>query len=146
MTDPKRYTLGFVFTSDLARVLLIHKLTPEWQRGKVNGIGGKYEEKEDAVACITRETREETGISISAAAWRRVGSLFGSTWHVDVMTARYAGAETDARSLEEQQVEWFAVDALPANVMSNLRWLVPLCLNALQTTDIASADVRYRDA
>jgi 8-oxo-dGTP diphosphatase len=143
---PKRYTVGFLFNADLSKVLLIHKLTPEWQRGKVNGLGGKYEEGEDANRCIARETREEAAVDVPAAEWRRVGSLFGAEWHVDVMAARHAGAESDARSLEEQQVEWFAVGALPQNAMSNLHWLVPLCLNALRTDDIVSADVRYRDA
>lgn len=143
---PKRYTVGFLFNTDLSKVLLIHKLTPEWQRGKVNGVGGKYEEGEDAAACIARETREEAAVDVPAAEWRQAGSLFGTEWHVDVMTAKYAGAESDAKSLEEQQVEWFPVGALPQNVMSNLRWLVPLCLNVLQTNNIASADVRYRDA
>ncbi len=143
---PKRYTVGFLFNADRSQVLLIHKLTPAWQRGKVNGLGGKYEEGEDAATCIARETREEAAIDVPVTGWRHIGSLFGTEWHVDVLTAQYAGPESDARSLEEQHVEWFPVNALPPNAMSNLHWLVPLCLNALQTNDIVSADIRYRDA
>jgi 8-oxo-dGTP diphosphatase len=36
-----RYVLGFMFSSDHSEVALIRKRKPEWQRGKLNGIGGK---------------------------------------------------------------------------------------------------------
>ena len=42
----KKYTLGFIFTPALDKVLLVHKISPEWQAGKINGVGGKIEEGE----------------------------------------------------------------------------------------------------
>ncbi|MBI3630915.1 MAG: NUDIX domain-containing protein [Candidatus Sungbacteria bacterium] len=58
----KNYTLGFIFTPSLGRVLLVHKLNPEWQAGKINGGGGKMEAGENPLTCIVREVREETGL------------------------------------------------------------------------------------
>ena len=39
----KRYSAVAVFSDDLERVVLIHKLRPDWQAGKANLPGGKVE-------------------------------------------------------------------------------------------------------
>ena len=39
----QKYSLGFVFDLPVEKVLLIEKQRPEWQKGKLNGIGGKIE-------------------------------------------------------------------------------------------------------
>lgn len=56
-----RYVVGFMFTTDLSKVLLILKNKPEWQSGKLNGIGGKVEDGETFHAALAREFLEETG-------------------------------------------------------------------------------------
>jgi hypothetical protein len=38
------YVCGFMFANDFTEVALIRKNKPEWQRGKLNGIGGKVEQ------------------------------------------------------------------------------------------------------
>jgi 8-oxo-dGTP diphosphatase len=57
-------TLGYVFSPDGRRVLLIHRNTrpDDPHFGKYNGLGGKLEPDEDVVACMRREIREEAGI------------------------------------------------------------------------------------
>lgn len=139
----KRYTVGFLFTPDYKRVLLIHKLTPEWQRGRVNGVGGKYEGDETAQQCIAREMREEAGIDTSPQDWRHVGRLHGDDWVVDILATTHAGPEHAAQSLEEQQVEWFDVYALPPNILANVAWIVPLCIDVLQNGKISLVDSTY---
>ncbi len=37
----KLYVVGFMFTEDEKQVVLIEKKRPEWQAGKLNGVGGK---------------------------------------------------------------------------------------------------------
>lgn len=39
----KEYTLIFVFNTELTKTLLIRKTHPEWQVGKLNGLGGTVE-------------------------------------------------------------------------------------------------------
>ena len=57
-------TLGYVFSPDGRRVLMIHRnARPEdLHRGKYNGLGGKLDAGEDIVAGLCREIREEAGI------------------------------------------------------------------------------------
>ena len=57
-------TLGYVFSPDGGRVLLVHRnRRPEDAHfGKYNGLGGKLERGEDVVACLRREIREESAL------------------------------------------------------------------------------------
>lgn len=57
----KGYSLGFLFSEDLKHVVLIRKVRPAFQKGKLNGIGGKIEPGENHLAAMIREFREETG-------------------------------------------------------------------------------------
>ena len=54
------YTCTFAFAG--ASVLLIRKARPDWQAGKLNGIGGKVEGAETITEATVREFREETGL------------------------------------------------------------------------------------
>jgi 8-oxo-dGTP diphosphatase len=66
----KEAVVGFLFSENLEEVLLIKKARPDWQRGKLNGVGGKIE-KTDAspAAAMAREFEEETGMIVPAIAW-----------------------------------------------------------------------------
>ncbi len=57
-------TLGYIFSEDGRRVLLVHRnARPEDPHfGKFNGLGGKLEASEDVVAGFRREIREEAGL------------------------------------------------------------------------------------
>jgi 8-oxo-dGTP pyrophosphatase MutT (NUDIX family) len=67
------YVLGFAFTPD-GSVALIRKIKPEWQAGKLNGVGGKIEDWDPSdVHAMTREFQEETGVFLEPHLWREVG-------------------------------------------------------------------------
>jgi 8-oxo-dGTP diphosphatase len=57
------YVLGFAFDSN-EEVVLIRKNKPDWQRGLLNGVGGKIEENESSYAAMVREFHEETGVRL----------------------------------------------------------------------------------
>ena len=61
---PVLATLGYVFSPDGRRVLLIQRnVNPnDHHLGKYNGLGGKLDPMEDIVAGMRREIREEAGI------------------------------------------------------------------------------------
>lgn len=56
------YCVGFLFL-DHEFVLLVEKKFPKWMEGLLNGVGGKMESRESALATMHRETKEETGIT-----------------------------------------------------------------------------------
>lgn len=77
-------TLGYVRRGD--EVLLVHRQRDgDDHQGKYNGLGGKLEVGEDAVACMKRELVEEAGITATSLslrgtiAWPGFGSD-GSDW------------------------------------------------------------------
>jgi 8-oxo-dGTP diphosphatase len=57
-------TLGYVFSPDGQKVLLVHRTgrANDAHFGKYNGLGGKLEQDEDVAAGMRRELREEAGI------------------------------------------------------------------------------------
>ena len=141
----KRYTLGFLFSPDLKKVLLIHKKHPEWQVGKVNGIGGKFEGNETSEACIVREMQEEAGLITRKNDWITVGSLNSSFFETIVLTTIYNDPLTDVQMLTDEEVEWVNCDQLPANIMANLAWLIPLCMDRIKHPALQPVHVTYTD-
>ena len=138
-----RFTNGFIFSPDLTRVLLIHKNRPDWMKGKLNGIGGKLEDGESMLQCIVREIHEETGLDTAESEWVRLGDLGSDDWQMDVFTMRHTGKESDARTMEDEEVEWFDVAALPNTVMSNLPWLIALAIDKLSSDELDTFSCQY---
>lgn len=126
-----RYVVGFAFTSDRLDVALIRKNKPNWQRGLLNGIGGKVEEGEAYSESMVREFREETGVEIPAKLWKRFATLRGPDYVVACY--HYAGTLTcNVKTLTEEPVSLYNVHYLPTNVILNLRYLIPLALDTQQ--------------
>lgn len=139
----KRYTVGFIFTPNMEKVLLIHKTHPEWQKGKINGPGGKIEANETPHECIAREIREETNLTISPEQWTLVVDAGNEEWNVKFLGTIYPGNLNEIQSLTEEKVEWVDVQRLPSNVITNLHWLIPLCKDALSKKDVRHVKVDY---
>ena len=68
------FVVGFAFSENANSVLLVRKQRPEWQKGLLNGIGGKIEEGETSLDAMHRECKEETGLSLN---WLRKGLMQG---------------------------------------------------------------------
>lgn len=63
------YVCGFMFQSHFGTVVLIRKNKPEWQKGKLNGVGGKIEPGEQPIQAMVREFEEETGFRTEVDEW-----------------------------------------------------------------------------
>ncbi len=133
------YVCGFMFSADLSRVLLIRKLKPRWQRGKLNGLGGKIEAGETPSVAMRREFLEECGHD--TATWHPFmvmkGAAGGSaeSFMVTFFVALAPEVEfLEMRSMEEEQVERVQVASIHpmrADMVENLPWLIPLAIDFL---------------
>lgn len=125
----KKYVLGLLFTQDLSQLVLIKKLNPTWQKGYYNGIGGKIEAGESSVRAMVREFKEETGVDILAEMWTRFAKIHRpNIYDVDVYFAR-SNLALNAKTVEQEQVVLVKVNNLPAKLIPNLKWLIPLALD-----------------
>ncbi|HEX8911117.1 MAG TPA: NUDIX domain-containing protein [Humisphaera sp.] len=121
----QHYACGFLFSPDRARVLLIRKRRPAWQAGKLNGVGGKVEPGETPADAMAREFREEAGLSV--AGWEPVLRLAGPDWVGHFFRA--FGDVDAARSMTDEQLEIHPAATPPAEVIPNLRWMIPMLLD-----------------
>jgi 8-oxo-dGTP diphosphatase len=129
-----RYVVGLAFSPDFKRVALIRKTRPEWQRGRLNGIGGKVERDETPVAAMRREFREEAGVDTQERDWTHKLTLSSPSegWAVDFFATALGDPvllHTTNQTGEIEEVIVCFVDDLPEAVLPNLRWIVPLCLD-----------------
>ena len=117
------YVAGFLYSDNEQQVALIRKLKPEWQKGLLNGIGGKIEIGETPLQTIIREFKEETNVQINS--WRKFCELNGNDFKVHFFSAK--GDLTQLESPEEEKVEIYNIDNIPKNqIIPNLEWLIPM--------------------
>ncbi len=136
------YVVGFLFSQDLSKILLMIKNRPPWQAGKLNGPGGKVEDYERPWDAIVREFKEETGLEIPASRWHNFCSFNsnerkdgdGSNRDYMIHFYRASGNEiNDARSTTDEQVMIYpTLDAIhQPGLIPELRWLIPMALGSL---------------
>lgn len=121
------YVVGFLFSPDYKNVVLIRKNRPDWQRGKLNGVGGHVEDGESPNTSIIREFKEETGLYLEE--WRSFFTIENESalvhfyWNV---SENYDKVQTltDETIMIHSVDEIFTLDVIP-----NLRWLIPMVLD-----------------
>lgn len=141
-----RYVLGFLFSYDLQRVALIRKERPNWQKGKLNGIGGHIEEGEMSVDAMSREFFEGTGVKVPLWDWQEFCQMEGSVFRVDCFTARLktAGPDPELEKKTDETPRWYSLEFLHIEeppMIPNLKWLIPM---ALEEDDI-NVFVKYHE-
>jgi 8-oxo-dGTP diphosphatase len=109
-------TLGYVFSPDGRKVLLIHRNArpDDPHLGKYNGLGGKLDPTEDVVTCMRREIREEAGIECTqlelrgTISWPGFGKG-GEDWFGFIFrVTEFTGSVADRNP--EGALEWIDVE------------------------------------
>jgi 8-oxo-dGTP diphosphatase len=122
-----RYVCGFMFSPNHNRVALIRKNKPDWQKGLLNGMGGKIEDLEFASHTMVREFREETGLVTSVEDWKLFLLLSGKDWQVFFYSSE--GDLSLLYSVTDEIVELVTTKPLPTDTIRNLQWIVPFCID-----------------
>lgn len=137
-----RYVCGFAFHGDNAvrpKVVLIRKVKPDWQKGKLNGVGGKIEKGESPERAMEREFFEEAGVRIFSDRWQvfarmdfpKAEVFFLRTFEPVASLARTQTVWSEevgamiTESVEHRAVR--GIDEIPDGaIMPNLRWAIPM--------------------
>lgn len=121
------YVLGFAFYRDSRKVVLIRKIKPAWQCGKLNGVGGKIERGEHCNDAMAREFKEETGCDTFCTDWVKFTELHFSDAIVYCFATSLPYHKRVATTTEEK-ILVCSVDDLPEDLLPNLAWLLPMAL------------------
>jgi 8-oxo-dGTP diphosphatase len=146
------YVLGFCFNVQLDKVVLIRKSRPEWQRGRLNGVGGKIKKNETPLQAMQREFREEAGwdgpvgwkqFGILSGEWKQIGIPSESSWEVHLFYAQNSSI-IPYNECPEGDVSTHHVHVVVGNERSqnsrplpNLRYLIPMAINHASGEDRA---------
>lgn len=136
MSAVTEYVVGFAFDTR-GRVALIRKNRPEWQAGRLNGIGGHVEAGEAPRDAMAREFQEETGTRLDG--WERyaVMDFPGARIYFYRLRNLHPIRLDGLRSTTDEQVcicDHRTVGQ--AGVIPNLSWLVPLAAYTADTYEV----------
>ena len=127
------YVVGFVFSSDRSKVVLVKKNRPEWQAGFYNGVGGKMEEEDqgNSFHTMTREFREETGVEVSYLDWELYAVLSGCNFLIKVFCLFSDEVVAKVTTVTDEPIEIVDVDlnVLRTTAISNAAWLIGAALD-----------------
>lgn len=90
-------------------VLLLHRIKKknDLNRDKWIGIGGKFEEGESPEDCLLRETREETGLTLTDWRYRGIVTFLCTLQETEYMHLFTADAfEGELAECDEGTLEW----------------------------------------
>lgn len=128
--EKNHFVLGFVFNSDCTKVLLVLKKRPLWMKGRINGIGGHIEDDESPIQAMHREYKEETDM---AQVWKHAVTFTCDSGTVYVFKAISTCFHIPFTQIEDETLIEEGITHLHLiPVMTNLKYLIPLCLSSCQ--------------
>lgn len=122
----QEYVAGFLFDDVGDSVALILKNRPVWQAGLFNAIGGKVEIGESAEAAMWREFVEEAGVETD---WEHRFNLKGDQFVVHFFTQFSSECLKGVWSNTDETISIHSTSNLPANLIPNLKWIIPMLLD-----------------
>lgn len=156
----KDYVLGFVFDLMKKEVLLIQKIKPDWQKGFLNGVGGKVESDKDQTLAdaMSREFEEEANAKIPAMAWTHYCTMRGRNcpdgdWNVYcyyfILNSKLQGVRHEIMRKESEILLWVhlgkvrTVERGDSRLLGNIPWLTGMALDHYINTNFIPVDVMY---
>jgi 8-oxo-dGTP diphosphatase len=139
-----KYCLGFAFDNAGKNVVLIRKNKPEWQAGKLNGIGGKIEELETTYDAMSREFYEETGLITLPTDWLAYLYMYGPGFRVHTFL-RFNDDAMAAKTMTDEEVFIAEVKSYHHfEHIRNLPWLISAALDEQARKGELVLEAEYR--
>lgn len=133
------YVLGFAFSRNRQNVVLIEKQRPEWQKGQLNGVGGKVELFDDSeVDAMVREFHEETGAVTTPGDWDHFATMVARGYKIHCFRS-FSDASKDCSTTTDEEVISVPLKTLNEwPVIVNLKWLTAMALDVnIKISEIA---------
>ena len=137
LKNPKEYVLGFAFNTKKTHIVLIEKDRPEWQKGKLNGVGGKIDPEDNSPrTAMVREFKEETGIITQENDWHNYSvmdcgnDIMGGESRLHIF--RYFGDDILNCKTQESEI----IRVIPISMVYNfplitkVNYMIPLALDS----------------
>lgn len=106
-------TLIYIQQNDNYLMLHRTKKKNDQSHDKWLGIGGKFEDKESPEDCILRETKEETGLTLTHYKYRGIVTFVSDVWETEYMHLFTADGFTgDLIECDEGDLEWIPREKL----------------------------------
>ena len=123
----QQYVVGFFMDPTLSKVVLIRKQKPEWQKGLLNGVGGKVGDfipGETPEQAIHREFIEEAGVA--GLNWQKFLTL--TTPHSELHIFRATGNVHRVMSQTEERVGVYDIHEVMdmCDTIPNIRWCIQM--------------------
>lgn len=127
LDDISTYAIGFRFSDDRRRVVLLRKQKPAWLKGKLAGPGGRVMSGDTPYGAIRREFRRECGAAVDD--WNQIAVLRGSNWIIHFFTS--FGTLEGIESMTNEKVTIRDVNLVlqDPTLVSYLKVVIPLCLD-----------------
>lgn len=130
------YVAGFLFNKEKDKVILVRKKKPDWQKGRLNGVGGKIEPIDlNSKTAMQREFYEETGVATLPNQWTLFCQYFFENQYVDfyrLFDTKYTNYFDQAHTKETEEILKLPVQFVlnqHNSIIYNLKWLIPLALD-----------------
>lgn len=125
----KYYVVGLRFDEAEQQVVLIRKNRPEWQRGKLNGVGGKVEQGETDPEAMVREFEEETSLKTYIDEWEEMGDISGAFGVVHFYKS--VGSLEGIKTNTDETITILPVSLIHDSdqVIPNLKYIIPYLLH-----------------
>ena len=143
------WVLGFLFSEDLRRVVLIQKTHPNWWPGKLNGISGKIPPGSSHRATIWNKSKEELGYDYDN--WQYLKSfstnkpnhnvhVFYGVGDISKCITMNTNEPLFFSSIEIIRRCWFANS--PLGVVAGL---IEECIESLENILVPTTDIKYKN-
>lgn len=144
----KEYVLGFAFSERKKEILLIRKNRPEFQAGRLNGIGGKIENFELPIDAMVREFKEEANLDTNRETWKLFCKLSGEKeliycYKSFIDISQYS-TMTDEIIIPKEVDKIVLGATLEDELMPNLAWLTQMALSP-STVESKIYNVYYQE-